>query len=140
MDDPRKPKTVTLAQAKALLPQVRPLLEQLQALQHSIRQTAVKLEELNRKLTAGNGHPAQSLKQQIEQASQHQLQLLEAYQSVLKRLEELDCHLKDPNTGLVDFLSERKGQLVFLCWKLGEDTIRHWHTLEDGFAGRQPLE
>jgi hypothetical protein len=28
---------------------------------------------------------------------------------------------------------------VLLCWKLGEDRIRYWHTVEDGFAGRQPL-
>jgi len=40
---------------------------------------------------------------------------------------------------LIDFYGLRGGEPVFLCWKLGEERIRFWHTLEDGYAGRQPL-
>jgi len=29
---------------------------------------------------------------------------------------------------------------VLLCWKLGEDEIAFWHRVEDGFAGRRPIE
>jgi hypothetical protein len=39
----------------------------------------------------------------------------------------------------VDFPSNRDGQVVYLCWQLGEDEISHWHELEAGFAGRQQL-
>jgi hypothetical protein len=41
--------------------------------------------------------------------------------------------------GLVDFRSVRNGEEVYLCWRQGEERISHWHTLESGFAGRQPI-
>jgi hypothetical protein len=47
--------------------------------------------------------------------------------------------VKDLDAGLVDFPSEREGELVLLCWQLGEERVAWWHTLEGGFAGRQPL-
>ncbi len=41
--------------------------------------------------------------------------------------------------GLVDFPSQMDGRLVYLCWKLGEPEILHWHDIDAGFGGRQPL-
>ena len=50
-----------------------------------------------------------------------------------------DILLRDPETGLVDFPGRRDGRRIFLCWRLGEDHVSHWHDLESGFAGRKPL-
>ena len=47
--------------------------------------------------------------------------------------------LRDPETGLIDFPTERDGWLVFLCWRVGEDRVGFWHGPEGGFAGRRPL-
>ena len=47
--------------------------------------------------------------------------------------------LKHPVEGLVDFYSYRDGELVELCWKLGEDRVAHWHRIGEGFPGRKPL-
>jgi len=47
--------------------------------------------------------------------------------------------LKDARTGLVDFLSWREGELIELCWRLGEDQVAHWHRIGEGFSGRRPL-
>jgi hypothetical protein len=55
-------------------------------------------------------------------------------------LEQLGVELKDPITGLVDFRARRGEAEVYLCWRLGEDRVGHWHDLEAGFAGRQALE
>jgi hypothetical protein len=59
--------------------------------------------------------------------------------AALGGLEDLGVQLKDPRIGLVDFLSYRDGQLVELCWKLGEDRVAHWHGIGEGYAGRKPL-
>jgi len=134
------PKTLTVAEANALLPQVIPLIEQLQGLQRSIQQTAQQLNEAVEKVTAGNGYPIQSLKAEIRELTEHQLQLVEAFQSALAQLEDLGAMLKDLTIGLIDFHGLHDGQPVLLCWKIGEDRIRFWHTLEAGFAGRQPLD
>jgi hypothetical protein len=58
----------------------------------------------------------------------------------VKKLEEMGCVLRDMSTGLVDFPAVRLGERVWLCWKLGEDHVRFWHTRHEGFAGRKPVE
>jgi hypothetical protein len=47
--------------------------------------------------------------------------------------------VRDPSTGLVDFPAERDGEPVYLCWRLGEDEVAHWHDRDSGFSSRQPL-
>ncbi len=54
-------------------------------------------------------------------------------------LNDLGIELRDASTGLVDFVGRHKGRDVYLCWKLGEDTISHWHELGAGYAGRQAI-
>lgn len=41
--------------------------------------------------------------------------------------------------GLVDFPAEMDGRRVFLCWRLGEPAVAHWHEVDAGYAGRQPV-
>jgi hypothetical protein len=47
--------------------------------------------------------------------------------------------VKDVNTGLVDFPSQRDGREVFLCWRYGEERVAYWHDLDAGVAGRQEV-
>ena len=54
-------------------------------------------------------------------------------------IQELGGVVKDPESGLVDFPALRDGDEVLLCWQVGEDEIRYWHSLEEGFAGRREL-
>ena len=48
--------------------------------------------------------------------------------------------VKDVDRGLVDFYTLMGDRLVFLCWQVSEPEVSHWHTLEDGFAGRQQIK
>ena len=57
----------------------------------------------------------------------------------LEKIAELGGVPKDLGLGLVDFLHLRDGREVNLCWKYGERAIRHWHGLDEGYAGRKPL-
>ncbi len=47
--------------------------------------------------------------------------------------------LRDAEKGIVDFPARLGGDDVYLCWRLGEDRVGHWHGPETGFAGRKPL-
>jgi hypothetical protein len=58
----------------------------------------------------------------------------------IEQLQEIGCVLKDLDEGLVDFPAMLDGREVYLCWKLGEERIGFWHGLDEGFAGRKPLE
>ena len=55
-------------------------------------------------------------------------------------LETIGCVVKGFEVGLVDFYSLREDRPIFLCWKLGEERITHWHETDTGFAGRQPID
>ena len=57
----------------------------------------------------------------------------------IRDLNAMGAVLKDPMTGLIDFYTWHDGELVFLCWRHGEETINYWHGLEDGFQGRRPV-
>ncbi len=56
------------------------------------------------------------------------------------RVNDLGCLVKDVDAGLVDFYALQDGDPVFLCWQFGEPAISTWHGLEEGFAGRKPIE
>ncbi len=74
--------------------------------------------------------------------SRHTPELLKAtarFQEVLDRIAARGCHLKGLDPGLVDFPHLRQGREVYLCWQMGENEIRYWHEIDDGFDGRQPL-
>lgn len=60
--------------------------------------------------------------------------------SFLEEIETIGCLFKGFEEGLVDFYALREDRLVFLCWKLGEPTITHWHEVDGGFAGRRPID
>ena len=57
----------------------------------------------------------------------------------LAEIVELGGATKDLGLGLVDFPHLRDGREVNLCWRYGEREIRHWHGLDEGYAGRKPL-
>ena len=41
--------------------------------------------------------------------------------------------------GLVDFPSKIDDHSVLLCWAFGEDSIRWYHSPEEGFSSRRPI-
>jgi len=60
---------------------------------------------------------------------------------ITTEIHEMGIQLKDHSRGLIDFPSIRDGEVVLLCWHLGEgDEIEWWHDLEAGFAGRRRLK
>lgn len=67
-------------------------------------------------------------------------QLLERLQAALDEVTALGCQVKDLETGKIDFPAVRAGRTVYLCWRLGEDRVGHWHEVDAGFAGRKPID
>jgi hypothetical protein len=66
-----------------------------------------------------------------------------AIQRVKDAVAEIDAtgvQVKDLDIGLLDFPCEVEGEIVLLCWKLGEKEISHWHGVSEGFAGRKPID
>lgn len=60
--------------------------------------------------------------------------------ATVERVSELGCLVKDLDIGLVDFFSLQQDGPVFLCWQFGEPAVSHWHSVDEGFSGRQRIE
>ena len=66
-----------------------------------------------------------------------------AVQRVKDAVAEIDAtgvQVKDLDIGLLDFPCRVEGEVILLCWKLGETDIAHWHGMDEGFAGRKPID
>lgn len=66
--------------------------------------------------------------------------LVRVIQSALEQIQATGCVVKDLEVGLLDFPAMLNNQEVFLCWRIGEDRIRFYHKVDEGFAGRKLLD
>ena len=132
-------KTFTLDEANSMLPVLGPAVEKIMQLNEALKLIS---HDINSLLDLWG----EELYDAGHFDNSYYTRLMKIYDATLENLQEeagkvqgLGCLLKDPEKGLVDFYHEQSGQTVFLCWKYGEQTIRHWHSLEAGFNARQPV-
>lgn len=115
------------AEADALLPQIAPALTEL-------RERFSDAEEIRAKIVAAastNGGSG---------AREEWDRVLARVQELLERILGWGIELRDIETGLIDFPTIIDGEEAFLCWKLGEPNVAHWHRRDEGFAGRRSLD
>lgn len=130
-------KTFTLEEANAALRQVKPVVAQVVELAHLIPELQDQARIHAYRSTRANGGDAAREELDLANSALRDAEL--GLQRALVELEDLGVQLKDPQQGLVDFLSYRDGELVELCWKLGEERVEHWHRVGEGFGGRKRL-
>jgi len=130
-------RSFTPAEANNALEEVRPVAERLVAVRARMRELERSQGELVIAIGGnGGGYAASDLN-----AAQTELTgLADAALACVDRLEELGVVLKDLDLGLLDFPSEREGEEVLLCWQVGEGSVTSWHGLEEGYAGRKPID
>jgi hypothetical protein len=116
----------TVEEANTMLPELRGTLEAMR----EARAVVMRNAERVRGNVAGNGGGRES--------SEYS-EALALLKRETERLSAASILLRDVETGLIDFPSERDGRPMFLCWKLGEDEVAFWHPIDTGIAGRRPL-
>ena len=129
-------KHYTLDEARLLLPRVVPLLEGLRTAFTELRAVQAAVAAQSR---GASGDWNLLVNPWDERGENRVEQLSELVQRAASQLDRWGIELKDPEKGLIDFFHERDGRVVYLCYLLGEDSIRFWHELDAGFAGRQAL-
>jgi hypothetical protein len=129
------PRTFTVEEARALLPEVREIAESMQQHKREFERQRSLLKEAGTH-AAGNGHGSPDALS-AQSAAERQVQEI---QDRIEQLARMGVEVKGIDDGLVDFPSMRDGRIVYLCWRVGEPDILYWHELEAGFRGRQLLE
>ena len=126
----------TPEEANAALGEIRPLVEKMVASRAAHLEALARQEELEGRIRGnGGGIPPATLADAAAEVEREARDLART----VDELAERGVEVKDVDEGLVDFPALHRGETVLLCWKLGEDAIEYWHTVEDGFAGRRPL-
>lgn len=132
-------RTYTLEEANRVLPEVKGLAERIvemvAALPELQEQARARDYERRREAASRSPKTEEEYKEAAGAVRGAELELARA----LAELESLGVRLKDPAVGLMDFLSYRDGELVELCWRLGEPQVGHWHRIGEGFPGRKPV-
>ena len=132
MDSPYT-RLFTVNEANALLPTLRPLVEQILENIRRLKgasETVIHREQLD----ADAPNLMERLREDAEVAK-----LIGQVQDWVDAINAHGCMCKGVEQGLIDFPCMLGAEVVFLCWQLGEPTVGFWHRIEDGFAGRKPL-
>lgn len=132
-------RTWTLQEANAALPRVRAIVEEGRRVLAAIRDVDANLEDL--RIIHGDALDDPKCPGHAEQVAyqRQRADLMDAMTGVTLRVQAVGCEVKDFGEGLVDFLGQIGGTPVYLCWRRGEESVGHWHTLEGGFAARKPI-
>ena len=119
----------TEEEANALLEELLPDIELLISTRNRIVEIQPEFDSgLQKALGNGGSHATGEL-----------LILMGRIQRLVERIQRTGALVKNLEQGLLDFPAEREGRTVYLCWQYGEPTVAHWHDIDAGFAGRQPL-
>jgi hypothetical protein len=123
-------------EANALLEQVGPLAERLVERKRALDEAEAARAALLGRIAGNGGDLTPS---EVADAVARVEREAPAIAAIVDELERLGVQVKDLDLGLLDFPWERDGEVVLLCWRVGEDEIGYWHGVDEGFAGRKPL-
>jgi hypothetical protein len=119
----------TLEQANSTLSFIRPRMALIMELRQRLIEMRPELWPIIEK-AAGNGGGQAASTAGLD---------FENLDRLVREIQATGAIIKDINIGLVDFLHERYGRIVYLCWKYDEPEIKFWHELNTGLADRKPV-
>jgi hypothetical protein len=131
-------RTFTLDEAQDLLPVLESLLRAAIEAKKLIEASDAENQELAQRIILNGG-----MSLNVVALARRKLQREKAMQRVKDAMAEIDAmgvQVKDLDIGLLDFPCEVDGEIILLCWKLGEKAITHWHGVSEGFAGRKRID
>jgi hypothetical protein len=131
-------RTFTLDEAQSLLPVLESLLRTAISSKKVIEEAEAEQQALQHRVFLNGG-----MFLDVVPLARRKAERAKAEQRVKDTIAEIDSigvQVKDLDIGLLDFPCEVEGQIILLCWKLGEKAITHWHGTTEGFAGRKPID
>jgi len=132
------PKRFTLPEAQSLIPSVDRLIRQAVELKSGYAEAERRVESFQRRILMMGGLVVDRSKVRVSREERDEAAA--GLRRVIEQVQELGCVVKDLDMGLVDFPTLFNGREVYLCWKLGEPSIAFWHGVDEGFAGRKPID
>ncbi|HUB28438.1 MAG TPA: DUF2203 domain-containing protein [Terracidiphilus sp.] len=131
-------KTFTLDEAQSLLPVLDSLLKRAIESKQAAEKVEADLSALAQRIYVSGGMridvgEVAKLRAEVESHTQRM-------RETVAEIDSIGVQVKDLDTGLLDFPFRLDEDIVLLCWRMGESAIEHWHTVDAGFQGRQPVD
>jgi hypothetical protein len=131
-------RTFTLEEAQSLLPVLESLLRAAIKAKKLMDEVDAEMHELRHRIFLNGGTHVDVIpyaRRKAERAKAEQ-----RAKDSLAEIDAMGVQVKDLDIGLLDFPCQVDGQTILLCWKLGEESITHWHGTQEGFAGRKLID
>ncbi len=131
-------KTFTLDEAQSLLPVLESLLKRALESKREVEKLEAELSALAQRIYVSGGIRVDvgAVSKQRAAVEDHTKRIRES----IAEIDSIGVQVKDLETGLLDFPCRVDDEIVLLCWRSGETAIEHWHTVDAGFQGRQPVD
>src|ERR1700722_7808346 len=131
-------RTFTLDEAQTLLPILESLLRQAINGKKLIEEVDNELQETAHRVFLNGGTLLNVVHLPRRKAEREKA--IRRIKDALAEIDATGVQVKDIDTGLLDFPCKVEGEVLLLCWKLGESSITHYHATSEGFAGRKPID
>lgn len=128
----------TVDEANQILTWLRPTLGRLVELKREFDGVQRQVDVLS--LAASGASPGNPDARALDELQRRRVSIGEELGRGVQAIHRRGVLLKDLDRGLVDFYTISGDRLIFLCWRLNEPEVGHWHTLEGGYSGRLPLD
>lgn len=138
MAENEEPKLFTLKEAERARLEIEPLLIEAMEARRGMGELQSSLARLAARVMMSGGLLIRYEEAARKRATLDKLQ--QTVESALDHIHSTGCVVKDLDSGLLDFPAVLDNQEVYLCWRLGEDRIRYYHGIKEGFSGRKPLD
>ncbi len=134
------PRFFSVEEANRELPRIRKKFDKLFYLNNSVKDASKDIQELvniwGEEIFETKNVDHRLYMERIEKRAK----LIDDMQVCVEEVGSNGCIVKDVDIGLVDFFHKKGNEIVFLCWRYGEDRISHWHPANAGFANRRPID
>jgi len=132
------PRRFTLREVESLLPEIEKAIREAVSLKSQMDDVESKLQSITQRVIMMGGIL-------VDREAVYAQRLLhdrnaERLKTTVESLQESGCIIKDLDIGLIDFPTLFRDREVYLCWKMGEHGIQFWHGVDEGFAGRKPID
>jgi hypothetical protein len=131
-------RTFTLDEAQSLLPVLESLLRTAIAAKKVMEEVETEQQALAHRIFLNGGTHVDVVP--VAKRKADRVKAEQRAKDALAEIDSIGVQVKDLDIGLLDFPCEVEGEIILLCWKLGEKAITHWHGTQEGFAGRKPVD
>jgi len=131
-------RTFTLDEAQSLLPILESLLRTAIAAKKTIDDVEGEFQAIQHRIFLNGGTRVDVVPLARRKAERGKAE--QRARDAVAEIDAIGVQVKDLDIRLLDFPCEIEGQIILLCWKLGETAITHWHGTEEGFAGRKLID